>query len=267
MNTPPTWAAAIAPVPVSFFEHTLQRRKEKAPEIAIEELSNQLIRDIERKRHDTFVVMDSWVKTEKLTVAWLKETLAQHHRPVAKSTFTYWQTLGLLQMERQGRPEPLSSQALLIIRMIDAGQRNTFPTEGLPEEESWWCYAQHDSSSDIFQHPANKLNELPETTLCWTPTTSAWWLDGWTLIGKGEGYLGCVRFAGIKVVQGEITYDLSLQELTLWDEKIAALYQDFPGDEQGQLQALIITALHRLARNRLTLGQNNNTELAVPSTG
>jgi hypothetical protein len=212
----------------------------------------RLLSEIREKERDAFTVLDSYVRSGELTRKWMLETMAQYGKPISQATFTRWQRLGLVEMERGNRLKPLSAQALLMMRMIDPGERGFLPAAGLASGDSWWCYIQERPETEVIVWPVARLGELPPATLCWTPTASAVWEPGWYLLGAQEETPGCMRFAGLQrcLVRGQVWYDIHLEELARWDAAVAALSVTPPWGSETQVQALIFPAFHRLAASR-----------------
>lgn len=242
--------ADIAPLPPSVADHLFRRfaRARKNPADA-EALFLETVRE---KRRDTFDVLDPFVRAGALTRAIIFDKLRVYGHEISKNTLTNWQQSGLVEMERHGEIKPLSAQSLLIAAMIDPGQRGFLPPSGVLPGESWHCYIQRGPYAPIETWPVGHLKELSPTTLCWTPCASAYWEDpGWYPIGVAEGFLGCIRFAGMKMIRRYPWYEVDIETIRAWDTKIADLYEPFEGDTQASLQILCYPLFHKLAKTRL----------------
>lgn len=253
-------AAEVAPLPISLAEYLLLRyvRFHKFP-IDRLALQTRLLSDIRAKRRAAFGVLDFYVRAGELTRGWFMGTLAEYGKKPGQTSFTRWQRLGLIEMERTGHPKPLSALAVLIMRMIDKEAKNPksrpdrafLPSGGILPGESWQCYIQHSPSAPVEIWPANKIHLLPPATLCWTPDASPYWEEGWSLIGEDDGYVGCMRFAGIERVKGYSWYNVDIEDIRRWDAAVADLYAPFRGNTRAPLQNLCRTAFDRLAVSRL----------------
>lgn len=236
--------AEVAPLPASVADHLFSRfqaRDEQA-----------FVSVVHEKRRDTFEVLDAYVRAGALTRALVLDRLGLYGKTVAQTTFTNWQQRGLIEMERSGKPNPISAQALLISAMIDPGQRSFLPPGDAPAGDTWHCYIQRYQNAEIETCPVGQLDALPPSTLCWTRMRSASWVPGWHLIGESEGTLGCIRFAGARMVHGRTWYDVTLDDIRLWDAAVADLFVSLPGDTLAQIQVLCYPLFHRLAHGRLS---------------
>lgn len=256
--------AKVAPFPTAMADHALvrfarARKNHPADQGALVEM---FLAEVRGKRRAAFNVLDPYVRVGELSRAWMQETLSQYGKPVPDSTFTAWQQKNIIEMERAGKIKPLSAQALLITRMIDRGERRFLPLGGVPVSDSWWCFVQRTPYQETEAWPVNKLHELPPASLCWTPTASAYWEPGWHPIGEDEGYLGCIRFAGIKHIRGYVWYDVGIDDLRRWDPDVAAIYAPFKGNTHAPIQVLCYSIFHRLATKRLA---ENEGELSSVS--
>lgn len=242
--------AETAPLPAVIVDHLFCRLK-TSPDISDAEREAHFVALVDEKRSATFTVLDPYVRSNELSRNWIIETLAIYGHPIIQRTFTHWQHKNLIEMERSGKMKPLSAQALLIAAMIDPGQRAFLPPAGVPTGDSWHCYIQRKPGAEIESWPVNRLNELPPATLCWTPSASAYWQEGWRLIGEMEGYLGCMRFAGTRMDRGLIWYDVSIDDIRCWDAAVAGLYAPMPGNTLIPIQNLCRPLFDRLAAERL----------------
>lgn len=238
----------VAPLSPTVADHLFRRFRSR---ISGPDAETQFIAAVREKRRDTFIVLDPFVRAGALTVAWVKESLAQYGHQISKAGFEYWKDRGLVEMERHGKVEPLSAQALLIAGMIDPGQRNFLPPGDVPIEDTWCCYVQHAPDAKREVWPVGRIAELPAAAICWTPMRGACWKPGWHPIGEREGFLGCIRFAGGKMVGGRLWYTVTLDDIRQWDGAVADLYVPLPGDDLAQVQALCYPLFHRLALTRL----------------
>lgn len=240
--------AALAPLPCALADHLFRQFQDESLFIAA----------VQESRRDIFDVLDPYVRAGALTRALVIDRLGLYGKAVAQSTFTHWQRQGIIKMERSGKLRPLSAQAILIAAMIDPGQRNWrlsqagfLPPDGVPEGDTWCCYIQRNPDADVEVWPVGRLDELPPASLCWTPLRSACWEQHWHLIGAGGGFLGCIRFAGAHRVRGQTWYDITIEDIRMWDAQVADLYVPCPGDDLEQVQVLCYPLFHRLAIQRL----------------
>ena len=240
--------AEVAPLPVAVADHLLQRFIRSHADVPDKE--SLFVSTVKAKRRAAFAVMDPYVRVGELTRAWVMESLAVYGHSISQRTFTYWQQRNLIEMSQFGKIKPLSAQALLVAGMIDPRQRGFLPPDGVPAHDTWRCYIQRQPDACVEIWPTGRLDELPPSTLCWTPISGAYWDEAWHPVG--EGNLGCIRFAGVKWVHGRIWYDVTIDDLRVWDAEIAALYTPFPGDSLAQIQIYCYPLFHRLAHARLS---------------
>lgn len=250
MNCQDTIYAEVAPLPPAIVDHLLRRYIQARPNAA--DATALFIDAVREKRRDIFDVLDDFVRADALTRKAVREKLKKYDHYVADSTFTYWQQWGLIEKDGHGKIKPLSAQSILIAGMIDQGQREFLPSDGVPDGDTWRCYIQRHPQAEIEAYPAGKLDELPSSALCWTPMRSACWDLGWHLLGDGEGYTGCMRFAGIEETdRGQIWYNVTVDDIRRWNKRVADLYAPSPGNTLAPVQNLCRPLFDRLAVSRL----------------
>lgn len=241
--------AKVAPLKRAVADHLFRRfTRDHAGEPDIEA---RFISKVQEKRRAAFTPLDIFVRAgDEITRDWLWRELALYDHKIAPATFTNWKDRGIIEMERTGKIKPLSAQALLIAAMIDPGSR-FLPDGDIPPEETWYCRIQRQPGAASEVWPVGRLNELPASSVCWTPMYSACWERGWCLIGDEPNFLGCVRFAGIRMERGQVWYDVTERDIDLWDAQVAALYDPIPGNELAPVQNLCRPLFDRLAPSRL----------------
>ncbi|GHO48663.1 hypothetical protein KSX_68260 [Ktedonospora formicarum] len=221
-----------------------------------------LLQEVRYKRRYAFGYMDVYVRNRhktardelSLSSSWLRQSLAMYSNTVIpNSTFNDWITKGAIRLERKGRPHPQWAAATFIARMIDDGERSFLPEKISLDEPPFWCYGQSPQGAVIII-PVTEIHQQPKNTILWTNWPGAIWDDdGWLLIGEGEDCIGAIRFAGVRKVRDHLYWDVSLEDIRMWDAEVAALFLDFDGNTIAQIQSLATLALHRLARERIKL--------------
>lgn len=243
--------AETAPLPATLTDHLFRRFAQARTGVSDAEKETLFVSLVVEKRRETFTVMDPYVRSRNLTRAWLMDKLTTYGHPVTYRTLMNWQQANLVEMEGSSEIKPLSAQALLVAGMIDTRQRGFLPPDGVPVGETWHCYIQRSPDSEIESCPVGRLNELPPATLCWSANASAYWQEGWRLIGESEGFIGCMRFAGTRMERGLIWYSVSIDDIRQWDADVAALYTPQQGNTLIPIQNLCRPLFDRLAQSRL----------------
>jgi len=174
-------------------------------------------------------------------------------RPIPLQTISAWHKRGLLRYRQWGNPDFDNAAALLITRLLHPQARGWLPSEMAADEPSWWCWRQDAPDTPVAACPVPLPDDLPPSSLLWTPWSGAAWDRSW--VGIGEW--GAIRWAST----GKETPDrrFSLEMLARWDIRCASLYEPFPpmfgflaNDANDTLLAHLATlALYRLASHRL----------------
>ncbi len=244
----------FAPLPAPMIAH-LQIRLERMKRATHATSLRVLLQLVREKRVTAYFYMDPFVRTRinggpasaSFSTGWLLRTLgslSSDKKPVSQKTLSYWRGKGLVRFQSHGLPDYASAAALYIARMIDNdAERNFLPTSMTQEEQDWWCFTQAAPHAPVVPWRASHLNELPASTLCWTPWTGAVWEPGW--IRRSDQRLA-MRWA--RLAPRSARASISPDELAGWDPACAPLL--VPGDPDI-LQASAQLVLHRLGRQRL----------------
>jgi len=270
MNFPNAVLPYISPLPLSYAEHLLYLLKQKYPEENEQALLALLLQRVQEKRDSVFRYIHPFALNRekrrvpsfvKLSTEWLKRALYEHtpeqipeaERRVPHSTYTYWVKSGYIHHERFGRPDPHSAAAVLILRMlVDVPGWRLFPPSIQEQEKDRYCLVQLSPKATPTLCRLSELGHLPPSALVWSPWAGeAAWSEGWELIGRGQYYLGSIRFARVKWVDDLAWWDITLKDLQAWDARGASCYLHHPGNEEAQVQALARCILHRLSVSRL----------------
>lgn len=251
--------AEVAPLPIPLATHLflyIQSRAQSRD--SLDDVMTQFLQEVAEKRRDTYLVMDSFVRNReysqsprhlRFSTQWIRTTLGQYSpdkKEIPSKTFNHWLSVGFIRSERKGQPTPDSSAALCALRMIIEGKK-LLPHSMSRDEPPWWCYALASPSGVIRRVPITEIPRLPPQTLLWTPWPGASWDATWLLVGD---YLGAIRFAGVQYRNGQMQYNVSIDDILLWRPDLAGLYRGglFKSDE---IQALARIALVGLAYGRI----------------
>ena len=251
-KVPESLFAEVAPLPVGMADHLLLRLERKT-HASGSTLLDLLLKEIQEKRETAFFYMDPFVQAKTLSTAWLLETLSLHspsRKRVPRPTLSYWASRRhLLRFEGQGKPEPSSAAALFIARMIDDGERNFLPEMIAEDESHWWCTAQVSPRDLPIQVAVTQMNELPPTSLVWTPWSGAVWYPNWVKIRDAHGNdRGAIRWAGGRISGNHRSiWDVSLESIVEWDTTLAPLAYPMTSEV---VQLLATLALHHLGVSR-----------------
>lgn len=247
----------FAPLPGPMISHLcvrLERSKRATSTTALPTLFELVC----KLRTATYFYMDPSIQARlqggpaaiSFSSGWLLKTIGaqapgNNKAPISAKTLWYWRSKGLLKYQRYGLPDFSSAAALILARLIDhVAERNFLPMSMTQEEQDWWCFTQADPLAPVQSARASHLEDLPGTTLCWTPWMGAVWEPGW--IRRRDQKLA-LRWSHL-VRADPLTYQLEPAELLRWDEGYAALECHDP----DVLQAAARLLLHRLGVPRAT---------------
>jgi hypothetical protein len=218
--------------------------------------------DVYLASQTVFTYMDPFIMGDgqKAGSNWFLHALALHSmakQPLTLQTLSDWHKRGVLRFSEWGRPLPDSAAAVLIMRMLDKRQKGWLPSKIEPEEPLWWCWRQDDPAQSPVACPGNPLPEnLPASTLLWTPWLGATWAPPWIPIGS----LGAIRWAGAeKIGPHDFRWRLEEADLQRWSPEVAGLQVKYPPSVQSRWRSsdrdmihyLAMTALFRLAQERM----------------
>jgi len=257
---PESLYAEIAPVPVPFAEHHLRRVRKAYPQEPLATVLELFLAEVRSTRETAFEVMDDFVRNRnapvppdlRLSTEWLTRTLAAYDpaQTMPKATYKNWQRRGIIRMEAHGKPQPSSAAATLMMRMMNRQKEHLFPEVFRTTEPDYWCNVIETPSHRPEVIPVNALHLLPPSALVWTPWAGAAWEDCWHIIGEHETNQAAIRFAGTKLVKGELWWDVDVPDLEAWDRLCASLYIAVPGHHERQVQDLATIVLtHVYAKN------------------
>jgi hypothetical protein len=248
--------ADIAPLPVSFAEYQIQRFGKQFPQYSPEQILALFLNEMSEKRETAFEVMDDFARNRfepvspelRLSTNWLTAALAAYDPlgTMPESTFKNWQKRGIIRMESHGKPEPANAAAVLTMRMLDRRKENIFPDTLASGEPGYWCAVVEAPSRPPEVIPVEQIPLLPPSSIVWTPWAGAAWQERWHLIGENEANLGAIRFAGTKLVRGNLWWAVDLADLAAWDEQAASLYVQAVGNHERLVEDIATLVLDRL---------------------
>ncbi len=216
---------------------------------------NLLLQQVRVARQDVFLRMDPLVSTDALTTSWFLQALLDAfpqrasvlQEEIAQSTLGEWRKRGLISNAARNRPDPHQAAALLIARLVDTRLRNWLPSTLTPEEARAWCWRQDAPHLVPVPYQLPIPDDLPKATLL----VSAWpglaWSGTWMRINS----MGAARWAGGIVSDGQLRWDLSLEDLHRWDQQVTAFNIPLVEGAADLLQRLADIALIRLALAQL----------------
>ena len=253
----------FAPLPIPTVLHLLKQQhkhlKKMGGASSPEELDHMawvlLEKKVREKRESIYAYLDPLVRSSQvgskteLSTTWIRRVLTAYtpgKKNVPVQTLSLWRERNLLRYREWGRPDPDSAAALLLARMVDERIRNWLPTT-LEDEAYWWCWRQDTPESSPVPCPVPLPNDLPPTTLLWTPWRGAAWDPHWMKVGNN---LGAIRWARAVIENQHLRWVITEQDLQCWDPEVAALNIMFPECAQDILQTVATLALYRLAQAR-----------------
>lgn len=255
---PSAFYADIAPLPIPLVNHLFQsylRRFESSHDALY-----TMLQEIEEKRRQTYLYMDSFVRNRKtsdaphelrFTPQWIRETLGLYHpdkRPIHRNTYNHWQQAGFIRRENneKGKPEPDDAAALFILRMLLPGQRKILP-DSMDPAEVWYCAVQQAPGEPISNIPISELGNQPRHAIAFTPWSGATW-RGWQSVGRDQG---AISFAGMRQEEDSTHYHLSIDDILLWRPDLGRYYHPKRGRHNDSVQALARLALTLLADEKI----------------
>lgn len=215
-----------------------------------------LSQQVQEKREEAFHLMSPVVQGRLLSTEWLIETLTQYtpgrqhetSKPLTAQTISRWREQGLLRYEQKNQPDSECTAAIVTARMIDPRERGWLPPTIAADEPLWWCWRQDSPTDPVIPSPVPLPENIPHHALLWTNWRGAAWKQPWLPLGN----LGAARWGGTMVENGNVLWNLTVQEMELWDAEIMPLGNGVL-DSAAKLtrHTLATLALLRLATPRL----------------
>lgn len=254
----------LAPLPIPMVEHLLKQQcrllkktVRTTSQVELEKRALALLeKNVQEKRQVVYALIDPLVQTEQvsrelsLSTTWIMHVLRAHtpeNRPITSQTLSLWRERHLLRYRERGHPDPDTTAALLLARMVDERMRNWLPTTIAEDEPAWWCWRQDTPEMPPVSCPVPLPGHLSSSTLLWTPWTGATWDPHWLKISD----LGAIRWFGAVGEKQHVRWTISQQDLQVWDSEAAALHINFPACTEEILHTLATLTLFRVARTRL----------------
>jgi hypothetical protein len=175
-------------------------------------------------------------KEEEVT----NEELDEAQEGISQSTLKEWKDRGLISYQERNRPDVHQAAVLLIARQVDQRVRNWLPTRMTPDEARSWCWRQDTPHLAPVPCPLPFSDNLGKATLLMTTWPGRAWDPHWRQISS----IGAARWAGVTEQE---RWDVTLEDLRLWDPQVAALHVPLMGRVEDILQELADIALIRLA--------------------
>ncbi len=256
-----TLAPEFAPLPRPFLVHLLSQQTRyldlpthlfKTPSSPAAFFLEQLWQQFNYCRNTTytylspFAIAERLEKNKHLTTRWLQETIATCH-PLHKAgkgnwedfvpsmqTVSDWYGRGLFRKEKWGTPKGNSASAIIIMRSMITKERGWLPAEMSMEESDFWVWGIGPGESIPMPYPYPPPSTLPSNTLLWSPWPLASLDEGWVSFNNR----GAFRWAGTCLLNSKIYWDLSLEEMKIWDsqlekhlhfEDLAAIQKEYLG--------------------------------------
>lgn len=217
----------FAPLPKPFLSHLLQQnasylsnrylplKKTQQPEEAVlETLWQQFIyfRSVTYSYIAPFSFAEDIARDTRMSSIWLQQALTQAHPPGPSiKTISDWHIRHLLHYRAYDVPDPNAAAALLILRHMLTKSRGWLPSLMDEGEPLFWVWGALPRSAPI-AYPISCIDTLPPHTLLWSPWPGAAFDRSWLLLPAR----GALRWAGTTVVNGLSLWNLSLEEIQLW---------------------------------------------------
>src|SRR5579875_97222 len=175
-----------------------------------------LLSQVQQKRAATYTLMNPFAAA--LSTEWLLKQLSENRHTVTPTTLSRWREAGLLRYDKKDRPEADSVAALLIAAQLHKQRRGFLPSTLIEGEPAWWCWRQDRPSAPVLPCPVPLPDDLPSSALLWTQWTGAGWHPEWLNVGQR----GAIRWAGTRMVNGKLLWDMPFDRLTEWVPAIIA---------------------------------------------
>lgn len=228
---------------------------------------NQLLQEVFIARQTVYAQMAPLIPGNALSTPWLLRSLkaatprknsedssADEERneipeEISQSTLDEWKDRGLISYKGRNRPDTHEAAALLIARLVDKRIRNWLPTSMTPVERQAWCWQQDTPESMPVSCPLPLPADLPHATLF----TSIWEGQAWDSCWRQISGIGAARWFGVREKNGQELWNLTLEDIQLWDPQSATLDIFSASMSSGILHELANVALIRLALLQLGL--------------
>ena len=193
----------------------------------------------ELREHTSEVLAPALLRPRILTNEWFREALREHTPPlvrkgedkmfrethkeaVSDEALSKWRARGLVRYEEPHMLSYHTAYAVLFMRLADRRRERGFLPPGNYEKDPFmYVWRQDSPKSPAIPCGLPIGNDIPNHALLFTR---------WQALGQlGQGgwlpfaNLGSVRWAGIREEQGSVLWDLSEQEIALWDPSIISL--------------------------------------------
>lgn len=234
----------FAPLPGPIVQHLLLGRRRRhyiaAPPILVSDFEqetgyaqaewDQLLQEVRVARQDVYTYMDAFIQRNALSTSWLlralkdatpgsKEEPKEAREEISQSTLEEWKDRGLISYRGRNQPDIHQVAALLIARLVDRRVRNWLPTKMTLDEARSWCWRQDAPNLATVPCPLPLPEDLPKATLLVTPWAGQAWDPPWRRINS----MGAAQWAGIREENGQVRWDITLEEIHLWYPQLATL--------------------------------------------
>jgi hypothetical protein len=218
---------------------------------------DRLLQEVRVARQYVYLRMDPLVRRGAVTTKWLLQALAQatpqksegeQREIINYSTLKEWKDRRLISYSERNLPNLHHAATLLIARIVDWRVRNWLPTEMTVVEGQAWCWRQDMPGRTVVPCSLPLPEDLPKSALL----VSAWPGMGWDPPWQRMNSLGAARWAKVSRHNQRELWDITLEDLRLWDPQVVALEMLRIQEAPDMLQTLADIALIRLAFTRLS---------------
>lgn len=207
-------------------------------------------------RDETFHLTTDALKRGDYSTRWIIAELSKRYpnkKPLSHETISRWRAIGLLPYQREDFPDPDRAIAMLILRELITAKTNAWTPKrpksgGFWEEALWTCWRQDTLTSPILPCAVPLPLELPRHTLLWTSYLGA---DLKSSLWLRIGNLGCCRWARVKEYHNTHIWDITKEDLQMWEIPIEDYSKELENDTPLTLHMLANLALLRLVTVRL----------------
>lgn len=247
---PLTTTQSDAPFPaLALRESEVLRAEATGNLLTTHEGREELLGEIEDLRVRTSEILDPALRQPSLlTTDWFRKALKEHTPPLEKrgkvelfseKTLSSWRGRGLLRSDERDRLNFHTAFAVMMMRLADQRRERGFLPPGQYDREPYmYVWRQDTPQSPAVPCGWPLADDIPNHTFLFTPwrALGEWGSSGWLSFAD----MGSVRWKGVREEMGTLMWNLSEQDIALWDSTIVPF-------GKGIVDSLLPLTRHTLA--------------------
>jgi len=199
----------------------------------------ELVCEIKELRERTSSILEPVLSHPTLlTTDWFRQALREHTPPLEKrgkaqkesqevelfseKTLSMWRTRGLLRSDERDKLNFHTAFAVMMMRLADHRRERGFLPPGQYDQEAYmYVWRQDTPQSPVIPCGLPLADDVPNHAFLFTPwkALGEWGTSRWLPFS----HMGSVRWKGVREDMGTILWDMSEQDIALWDPSIAPL--------------------------------------------